>query len=113
MKEQKRVSRDLYASIMPWDRAFKGYARVLSECRGARKEIHVRLAENSRTSLADNHCLGVREDSGDCKTAGTLDIHEERSGRRDESLSMVLTFRALDRVPRGYFTFSLCLRASA
>jgi hypothetical protein len=45
-----------------------------------------RLAQNGRTSSADDDCLGVREDGGDGEAAWALDIHEERSGSWDKVL---------------------------
>jgi hypothetical protein len=48
------------------------------------------LAQDGGASLADDDGLGVREDGGDGEAAGALDIHEERSGSRDQSLQLVL-----------------------
>jgi len=45
------------------------------------------LAENSRATLANNHSLGVREDSRDGEASGTFDIHEEGAGSGHKSLS--------------------------
>jgi hypothetical protein len=39
---------------------------------------------------ADDDCLSVREDGGDCEAAGALDVHEEGSGTWHELLELVL-----------------------
>jgi hypothetical protein len=63
--------------------------RLLSPERASLSESGLssgRLAEHGGASGADNNCLGVREDGGDCEAAGALDIHEEGSGSRHECL---------------------------
>ena len=35
------------------------------------------LAQDRRAACADDDCLCVREDGGDCEAAGALDVHEE------------------------------------
>lgn len=49
------------------------------------------LAENGGASLADDNGLGVGEYCGDCEASGALDIHEERSGAGDQSLSKTVS----------------------
>jgi hypothetical protein len=39
---------------------------------------------------ADDDCLSVREDGGDCEAAGALDVHEEGSWTGHELLELVL-----------------------
>ena len=46
--------------------------------------------QDLRATLADNDRLCVREDGSDGEAAGALDVHEEGSGSRDESLQLVL-----------------------
>ena len=45
-----------------------------------------RLAKDLRAAGADDDSLCVREDGGDGEAAGALDVHEEGSGSRDQSL---------------------------
>ena len=46
--------------------------------------------QDLRAALADDDCVGVREDGGDGEAAGALDIHEERAGGGHEGLELVL-----------------------
>ena len=45
-----------------------------------------RLAEDSCAALANDDGLGVGENGRDGEATRALDVHEERSGSRDESL---------------------------
>jgi hypothetical protein len=49
-----------------------------------------RLAQDLRAALADDDCVGVREDGGDGEASGALDVHEERAGGRHKGLELVL-----------------------
>lgn len=51
------------------------------------------LAENGRAAGTDDDGLCVREDGGDGKAAGALDVHEERAGSRDKILRGRSAFR--------------------
>ena len=46
--------------------------------------------QDLRAALADDDCVGVREDSGDGEASRALDVHEERAGSGDEGLELVL-----------------------
>ena len=46
--------------------------------------------QDLRAALADDDCVGVREDGGDGKASRALDVHEERAGSRDKGLELVL-----------------------
>jgi hypothetical protein len=46
--------------------------------------------QDLRAALADNDCVCVREDGGDCEAAGALDVHEEGAGGGHEGLELVL-----------------------
>jgi hypothetical protein len=46
--------------------------------------------QDLRAALADDDCVCVREDGGDCEAAGALDVHEEGAGGRHEGLELVL-----------------------
>jgi hypothetical protein len=50
-----------------------------------------RLAQDgvARATLNNGRC--VREDGGDLEASGALDVHEERSGRLDKLLQLVLS----------------------
>lgn len=48
------------------------------------------LAQHGGATLADDDGLGVGEDGGDGEAAGALDVHEEGSGGRDESLEVII-----------------------
>jgi len=48
------------------------------------------LAQDLRAALADDDCVGVREDGGDGEASRALDVHEERAGSRDKGLELVL-----------------------
>ena len=50
---------------------------------------HQDHCRGSRTG-ADDDCLSVREDGGDCEAAGAFDVHEEGSGAWHELLELVL-----------------------
>ena len=50
-----------------------------------------RLAQDSGARCAEDDSGGVREDGGDLEAARALDVHEERVGRLDETLQLVLT----------------------
>jgi hypothetical protein len=49
------------------------------------------LAQDGAAGGAKDDGGGVGEDGGDLETAGTLHIHEERIGRLNETLQLVLT----------------------
>lgn len=49
-----------------------------------------RLAQNGGARTAGDDSLSVREHSGDVQAAGALDVHEERTGRSNELLELVL-----------------------
>lgn len=46
--------------------------------------------QDLRAALADDDCVGVREDGGDGEASGALDVHEERAGSGHEVLELVL-----------------------
>jgi hypothetical protein len=46
--------------------------------------------QDLRAALADDDCVGVREDGGDGETSRALDVHEERAGSGHERLELVL-----------------------
>lgn len=46
--------------------------------------------QDLRAALADDDCVGVRENGGDGEASRALDVHEERAGGRDEGLELVL-----------------------
>lgn len=46
--------------------------------------------QDLRAALADDDCVCVREDGGDCEASGALDVHEEGAGGRHEGLELVL-----------------------
>jgi hypothetical protein len=46
--------------------------------------------QDLRAALADDDCVGVREDGGDGEASGALDVHEERAGGRHKGLELVL-----------------------
>lgn len=46
--------------------------------------------QDLRAALADDDCVGVREDGGDGEASRALDVHEERAGGGDEGLELVL-----------------------
>jgi hypothetical protein len=46
--------------------------------------------QDLRAALADDDCVGVREDGGDGEASRALDVHEERAGSGDEGLELVL-----------------------
>lgn len=65
---------------------------LLSSERAALSESSLatgRLTQNRCATLADNDGLSVRENGGDGKAAGTLDVHEKRPRGGDESLELV------------------------
>ena len=45
-----------------------------------------RLTKDGSARAADDNSLGVREDGGDVEASGALDVHEERTGGRDQGL---------------------------
>jgi hypothetical protein len=49
-----------------------------------------RLAQDLRAALADDDCVGVREDGGDGEASGALDVHEEGARAGDKHLQLVL-----------------------
>ena len=60
--------------------------------------------QDLRAALADDDCVGVREDGGDGEASGALDVHEEGAGSRHEGLELVLaglTIRAVSRSPKS------------
>jgi hypothetical protein len=46
--------------------------------------------QDLRAALANDDCVGVREDGGDGEASGALDVHEERAGSGHEGLELVL-----------------------
>jgi hypothetical protein len=46
--------------------------------------------QDLRAALADNDCVGVREDGGDGEASRALDVHEEGAGSGHEGLELVL-----------------------
>jgi hypothetical protein len=56
-----------------------------------------RLAQNGSTRTASDDSLGVRKHSGDVQAARALDVHEERTGRSNELLELVLAELASGR----------------
>jgi len=46
--------------------------------------------QDLRAALADDDCVGVREDGGDGEASGALDVHEEGAGSGHEGLELVL-----------------------
>ena len=44
------------------------------------------LTEDGRAAGADDNCLSVREDGGDCEASGAFHIHEKRSRSWHEGL---------------------------
>ena len=46
--------------------------------------------QDLRAALADDDCVGVREDGGDGEASGALDVHEEGAGGGHEGLELVL-----------------------
>jgi hypothetical protein len=66
--------------LLPSERAALGQPRLATSG----------LAQDLRAALADDDCVGVREDGGDGEASGALDVHEEGAGSRHESLELVL-----------------------
>jgi hypothetical protein len=66
--------------LLPAERAALGQASLTTG----------RLAQDLRAALADDDCVGVREDGGDGEASGALDVHEERAGGRHKGLELVL-----------------------
>jgi len=76
------------------------------------------LTENGRAAGADDDCLCVGENGGDCEAAGALDIHEEGAGSWNKVLWIIMLVSRASwgchfRMWRAVQTLSLCLRASA
>ena len=46
--------------------------------------------QDLRAALADDDCVGVREDGGDGEASRALDVHEERAGGGHKGLELVL-----------------------
>lgn len=46
--------------------------------------------QDLRAALADDDCVGVREDGGNGEASGALDVHEEGAGSGHEGLELVL-----------------------
>lgn len=46
--------------------------------------------QDLRAALADDDCVGVREDGGDGEASRALDVHEERAGSGHKGLELVL-----------------------
>ena len=46
--------------------------------------------QDLRAALADDDCVGVREDGGDGEASGALDVHEEGARGRHKGLELVL-----------------------
>jgi hypothetical protein len=66
--------------LLPSERAALGQSRLATSG----------LAQDLRAALADDDCVGVREDGGDGEASGALDVHEERAGGRHKGLELVL-----------------------
>jgi len=49
------------------------------------------LAKNGGTGSTDDDGLGMRENSGDIKAAGALDVHEEGTRSWNKSLELMLS----------------------
>jgi hypothetical protein len=75
-EEGKWTSFDWMICLLSSERAALGQARLTTGW----------LAENGRATSADDYCLCVRENGGDCEAAGALDIHEEGSRSRNKVL---------------------------
>jgi hypothetical protein len=72
----------------------------------------VQNLQDLRAALADDDCVGVREDGGDGEASGALDVHEEGAGGGHEGLELVLaglTIRLLV-AGRGRKGGSVCVR---
>jgi len=68
--------------------------------------------QDLRAALADDDCVGVREDGGDGEASGALDVHEEGAGSGHEGLELVLaglTTRLL-AAGRGRKGGNVCVR---
>lgn len=46
--------------------------------------------QDLRAALADDDCVGVRENGGDGEASRALDVHEERAGSGHKGLELVL-----------------------
>jgi hypothetical protein len=66
--------------LLPSERAALGQSRLATSG----------LAQDLRAALADDDCVGVREDGGDGEASGALDVHEEGAGSGHEGLELVL-----------------------
>lgn len=80
--------------LLPAERAALGQPRLTTSglapihsvslcCMHVRDDLDL---QDLRAALADNDCVCVREDGGDCEAAGALDIHEEGSRSRNKVL---------------------------
>jgi hypothetical protein len=68
--------------------------------------------QDLRAALADDDCVGVREDGGDGEASGALDVHEEGAGSGHEGLELVLAglTRHLLVAGRGRRGGNMCVR---
>jgi hypothetical protein len=88
--------------LLPSERAALGQPRLATSG----------LAQDLRAALADDDCVGVREDGGDGEASGALDVHEEGAGSGHEGLELVLAglTRHLLVAGRGRRGGNMCVR---
>jgi hypothetical protein len=88
--------------LLPSERAALGQSRLATSG----------LAQDLRAALADDDCVGVREDGGDGEASGALDVHEEGAGSGHEGLELVLAglTRHLLVAGRGRRGGNMCVR---
>ena len=70
--------------------ATSGLAPVYALAHALYPHPFVQNLQDLRAALADDDCVGVREDGGDGEASRALDVHEERAGSRDKGLELVL-----------------------
>jgi hypothetical protein len=70
--------------------ATSGLAPVNALAHAPNLHPFVQNLQDLRAALADDDCVGVREDGGDGEASGALDVHEEGARGGHEGLELVL-----------------------